>query len=76
MQQLRRSLLDDALATLWREDGGLLLHGRHIFIPDAGDLRHQALQLAHAVGHEGVQKTLHRLRDDFYIPSDRALVQD
>ena len=32
--------------------------------------------LAHLAGHEGVQKTLHRLRTDFYIPGDRALVQD
>ena len=34
------------------------------------------LELAHSVGHEGVQKTLHRLRSDLYIPGDRALVQD
>jgi hypothetical protein len=31
--------------------------------------------MAHSTGHEGVQKTLHRLRSDFYIPADRALVQ-
>jgi hypothetical protein len=34
------------------------------------------LLLAHSAGHEGVQKTLHRLRADFYIPGDRTLVQD
>ena len=34
------------------------------------------LLLAHSTGHEGVQKTLHRLRADFYIPGDRALVRD
>ena len=34
------------------------------------------LLLAHSSGHEGIQKTLHRLRADFYIPSDRALVRD
>jgi len=57
-------------------DAGLLLHGRRIFIPDASDLRHQAVQLAHGAGHEGIKKTLHRLRSDFYIPGDCALVQD
>jgi hypothetical protein len=31
--------------------------------------------MAHSTGHEGVQKTLHRLRSDFYIPGDWALVQ-
>ena len=55
---------------------GLLLHGSRLYVPDHDDLRHQALSLAHSTGHEGVQKTLHRLRADFYIPRDRALVQD
>jgi hypothetical protein len=60
----------------WRFHDGLLLHGSRIFLPNHGDLRRQALSLAHSAGHEGVQKTLHRLRSDFYIPGDRALVQD
>jgi len=64
------------LTVAWREDAGLLLHGSCIFVPDVGDLRQQALRLAHGAGHEGVQKTLHRLRSDFYIPGDRSLVQD
>jgi hypothetical protein len=45
-------------------------------VPDYNDLRHQVLTLAHSAGHEGVQKTLHRVRADFYISRDRALVQD
>jgi hypothetical protein len=60
----------------WRFADGLLLHGSRIFLPDHRDLRHQALSLAHSAGHERVQKTLHRLRSNFYIPGDRALVQD
>jgi hypothetical protein len=57
----------------WRFDDGLLLHGSRVFLPD---LRHQALQLAHSTVHEGVQKTLHRMRSGFRIPGDdRALVQ-
>jgi hypothetical protein len=54
----------------------VLLHGARVFVPDFSDLRHQALQLAHGIGHEGTQKTLHRLRAEFYIPGDRALVAD
>jgi hypothetical protein len=27
----------------WREDAGLLLHGSRIFVPDIGELHHQAL---------------------------------
>lgn len=31
---------------------------------------------AHAVGHEGIQKTLHRLKADFHTPCMRAVVQE
>ena len=73
-QHLLQQLAAGALAAPWRLDGGLLLHGSRIFVPDHGDLRHQALLLAHSAGHEGVQKTLHHLRSNFYIPSNHALV--
>jgi hypothetical protein len=53
-----------------------LLHSKRIFVPDTADLRTRALDLVHAVGHEGVQKTLQRLRAEFYIPHDKRLVQD
>jgi len=73
-QRLLQQLQAGELAEPWRLDSGLLLHGSRIFVPDHGDLRHQVLLLAHAAGHEGTQKTLHRLRAEFYIPRDRALV--
>uniref|UniRef100_A0A8I6WK04 Uncharacterized protein n=1 Tax=Hordeum vulgare subsp. vulgare TaxID=112509 RepID=A0A8I6WK04_HORVV len=73
---LRQRLDAGELDAPWRLDEGLLLHGRRIFVPDHGDLRHQVLTLAHSAGHEGVQKTLHRLRADFYIPGDGAMVRD
>ncbi|KAK1652389.1 hypothetical protein QYE76_070194 [Lolium multiflorum] len=75
-QTLRGRLADGDLGAPWRLDDGLLLHGRRIFVPAHGDLRQQVLSLAHSAGHEGVQKTLHRLRADFYIPGDGALVRD
>jgi hypothetical protein len=75
-QALRGCLDADELGAPWRLDDGLLLHGRRLFVPDHGDLRHQVLSLAHSAGHEGVQKTLHRLCADFYIPGDGALVRD
>src|SRR4051812_26158266 len=73
-QGLRQRLDAGELEAPWRLADGLLLHGRRLFMPDHGDLRHQVLSLAHSAGHEGVQKTLHRLRADFYILGDRALV--
>jgi hypothetical protein len=64
------------LGAPWRLDDGLLLHGCRLFVPAHGDLRHQVLSLAHSAGHESVQKTLHRLRVDFYIPGVGVLVRD
>ena len=57
-------------------DVGLLFHGKHIFVPAQHDLRQQVLSVVHSAAHEGVQKTLQRLRADFYIPHDKKLVQD
>ena len=75
-QQLLGRLCAGDLGVPWREDAGLLLHDRRVYVTDSEDLRHQALLLAHSAGHEGIQKTLHRLRADFYIPGDRSLVAD
>jgi hypothetical protein len=73
---LQERLRAGELLAPWHEDSGLLLHGTRVFVPNFDDLHHQALQLAHGIGHEGTQKTLHRLREEFYIPGDRALVVD
>ncbi|XP_066374552.1 uncharacterized protein [Miscanthus floridulus] len=61
-------LLDDIRATTATDT--------EIFVPVLHDLRHLVIVLAHSAGHEGIQKTLFRLREDFYIPGDRVLVQD
>jgi hypothetical protein len=66
LDELRAATLQDAeasrltqrlqageLGAAWRLADGLLLHGKRIFVPDT-----RALDLVHAVGHEGVQKTL------------------
>jgi hypothetical protein len=88
LDELRAATLQDAEASRltqrlqagelgppWRLADGLL-HGKRIFVPDTADLRMHALDLVHAVGHEGLQKTLQRLRAEFYIPHDKRLVQD
>jgi hypothetical protein len=71
LDELRAATLQDAKASRltqrlqagelgapWRLADGLLLHGKRIFAHDTADLRTRALDLVHAVGHEGVQKTL------------------
>jgi hypothetical protein len=74
--RLLQQLQDSKLGEPWRMAKDLLLHGSRIYIPEHGDLRHQAIALAHTAGHEGMQKTPQCLRGDFFIPSDHALVQD
>jgi hypothetical protein len=69
-------LLDGGLDAPWHTDAGLLLHGKRIFVPAQHDLRQRVLSLVHSAGHEGVQKTLQRLRADFYFPHDMRLVQE
>lgn len=60
----------------WRVQDGLLLHNDRVFVPQASALLPEVLQLAHTTGHEGIQKTLQRLRTDFYVEQDRQLVRD
>ena len=67
---------DTHLEAPWGIVDGFLLHGKRVYVPDLGDLRHQVVALAHTTRHEGVQKTLVRLHCDFYILDDRKLVQD
>ena len=45
---------------------GLLLFKCKAFVPDESDLWPQLLASAHDMGHEGIEKTLHRMRASFY----------
>jgi hypothetical protein len=56
-------------------DGLILFKGR-VFIGSSSSSRRAILELVHGAGHEGVHKTLHRLRADFHFPNDRVMVQD
>jgi len=74
-----KTLRDTIAATRgdqWRVQNGLIHHGRLVYIPFTSTALQTALQLAHTTGHEGIQKTLQRLRRDFVIDNDRAVVRD
>jgi hypothetical protein len=53
-QEMLRRLGAGELQAPLRFDDGLLLYGSRAFLSDHDNLRHQALQLAHSAGHEGV----------------------
>jgi len=60
----------------WHVEDGLILRGSAIYVPPTSRLLADVLQLAHTAGHEGVQKTLQRLRLSFAVDHDRRVVRD
>ena len=60
----------------WRLVDGLVLRGTQVFVPATSPLVPTVLELSHSVGHEGIQKTLQRLRQHFLVDHDRRLVED
>jgi hypothetical protein len=54
----------------------LVLHGGRIFVPATPALWPDILATAHGAGHEGIQKTLHRLRASFYNPQAARMVRE
>ena len=60
----------------WSVVDGLILFKGRIFVSPSSDLLLSILESIHGAGHEGVHKTVHRLRADFHVPNDRVVVQD
>jgi hypothetical protein len=60
----------------WAMVDGLVQFAGRLYIPSASPLAHEIMVAIHEEGHEGVQRTLHRLRRDFHIPNMKQAVQD
>lgn len=75
LRTLRDSMVADRGAP-WQVVNGLIMRGARVFIPAGSAALPVVLELAHTTGHEGTQKTLHRLRQDFVVDHDRRLVRD
>jgi hypothetical protein len=54
----------------------LVTSGGRIYVPASSPFMEELLATAHGTRHEGTQKTLHRLRADFFVPSVRTTVRD
>jgi hypothetical protein len=59
----------------WTIVDGMVLFGGRLYIPTASPLLQELLRAVHEDGHEGVQRTLHRLRRDFHFPNMKEEVQ-
>jgi hypothetical protein len=76
LSQLRDAIRGGAKATSWSVVDGLIMYNGRVYVSPSSASRAAILGLAHHAGHEGVHKTLHRLRADFHTPNDRVAVQD
>lgn len=76
MQRLHDQIAAGELGTPWRVEDGLIVHGHRVFVSASSPLLPTLLHMALGTGHEGIQKTLHRLRVYFFVHHDHALVRD
>jgi hypothetical protein len=54
----------------------LVTRGGCIYVPASSLLVEELLATAHDAGHEGTQKTLHRLHVDFFVSGARTIIRD
>ncbi|WVZ70931.1 hypothetical protein U9M48_019560 [Paspalum notatum var. saurae] len=60
----------------WSVVDGLWIKDSKVFVPASSPLVSTIIADAHNTGHEGIQKTLHRVRATFHIHGDRSRVRD
>jgi hypothetical protein len=60
----------------WALVDGLVQYSGRLYVPSTSPLVHELMVAVHEEGHEGVQRTLHRLRRDFHFANMKRLVQD
>jgi transposase InsO family protein len=73
---LRDQITSNQRAAPWAVVDGLVTFQGRLYIPLGAPLLHEFIMAVHDDGHEGVQRTLHRLRRDVHSPNLRTVVQD
>jgi hypothetical protein len=76
LSALRNNIVAGLKDPSWCVQDGLIFRSGKIHIPPQSELLQHVIQIAHTGGHEGIQKTLHRLRAHFHIDYDRRLVTE
>jgi hypothetical protein len=74
LRQHREAAGTGALGPAWTVRDGLTLYEGRVYVPATSARLDDVLQLAHTGGHEGIQRTLQRLWQHFYVEHDRRLV--
>ena len=76
LSSLRTSILAGTKSEQWAVVDGLIMFDQRVYVSATSALLPALMAAAHTSGHEGVQRTLYRLRADFHVPHARRLVQD
>jgi hypothetical protein len=58
----------------WTVVDDMVTYRGRLYIPPTSPLLQEIMEVVHEDGHEGVHRTLHRLRRDFHFPNMRRLV--
>jgi hypothetical protein len=64
----REQLESGKLGQPWAPVDGIVTFQQRAYVPPSSQLVAEVLAMAHDDGHEGIQKSLHRLRRDFHLP--------
>jgi hypothetical protein len=73
---LKDQITAGMLGEPWALTDGLVTFRRRVYLPPSSPLLSTLITATHDNGHEGVQRTLQRFRQDFHTPKDRAIIQD
>lgn len=76
LDALRDQILSGDKTTPWALIDSIVTFKQRLYIPPASALLQMVLSMVHDDKHEGIQKTLHRLRREFHTPDDRCVVQE
>lgn len=76
LDALRDQILSGDKTTPWALIDSIVTFKQRLYIPPASALLQTVLSMVHDDKHEGIQKTLHRLRREFHTPDDRCVVQE
>jgi hypothetical protein len=72
----REEILANRATKEWRLIDDMVVYAGRLLLPETSSFWTQALEHAHGMGHEGVQKTLQRLCASFFTPRDTTLVRE
>jgi hypothetical protein len=76
LRALREEIIAGTRDAPWSVVDSMVAYSGHLYIPPGSPLLQELLSAVHDDGHEGIQRTVHRIRRDFHSPNLRTAVHD